>query len=129
MKFSTCFGASFGKNLISISPNFVLMRACGSMCGPPVGFLSSAAQPMPLVPNANSVKTISVNRCRMVSSLSSSHSTRPPRLRRDGAFAQPFQRLLGRHLLGLFFAAPFAEAISASANLNLYLEHLLVIGT
>src|SRR5438105_15361156 len=130
MKFSTCFGASFGKNLISISPNFVLMRACGSMCGPPVGFLSSTAPTMLLVPIAKNVKTISVHQCRMVSSLAAGHSTRPPRLRRDGAFApdQPFQRLLGRHLLGLLFASPCPEAIPAPANLNFDLEDLLVIG-
>src|ERR1044071_8030471 len=30
MKFSTCFGALSGKNLISMSPNFVLMIARGA---------------------------------------------------------------------------------------------------
>src|SRR5439155_149589 len=113
MKFSTCFGASFGKNLISISPNFVLMSACGSICGPPVGFLSSTAPTMLLVPITNSAKTISVHQCRMVSSL------RP---------SQTVERLLGRHLLGLLFASPCPEAIPAPANLNFDLEYLLVIG-
>src|SRR6059036_2169160 len=43
-------GAKSGKNLISISPNLVLMIACGSIFPPAAGFLSSAPNTCVAIP-------------------------------------------------------------------------------
>src|SRR5207245_8305613 len=135
MKFSTCFGATSGKNLISISPNLVLMIACGSIFPPPAGFLSSAPKTGAAIPTSSNDTMSTPTWSRMSFFLLTELAKPRTSINSAGIlntssaslFPELLQGLLGRHLLRVFLAFTGADSVALAPDQDFHLEQFLMI--